>query len=83
MKTYIVLADVNSFNRKTFVENVLDNKNFDTFDEFQNFIDDKREMTNGCYNLLYFDLSEFMDACNDQEINLELWWLSYVNVLET
>jgi hypothetical protein len=31
---------------------------------------------------LVFTLSEFMDLCNDQELNLEDWWISYVQVDE-
>ena len=28
---------------------------------------------------LMFDLNDFMDECNDQEINMENYFLSYVN----
>ena len=78
MKTYIVLADVNSFDRRNFAEDIED-KTFNTFDEFKNFIGDEREI-NGCYNLLYYNLSDFMDMCNDQEINLENYWVTYINI---
>ena len=29
---------------------------------------------------IFINLNEFMTACNDQEINLELYWITYINV---
>lgn len=30
-----------------------------------------------------FTLSDFMDLCNNQELNLEDWWISYVQLATT
>lgn len=31
--------------------------------------------------LVYPEISDFMDDCNNQEINLELYWMTYVKIL--
>jgi hypothetical protein len=33
-------------------------------------------------DVLSFSLNDFMDACNNQEINLEGYWVSYINVID-
>jgi hypothetical protein len=30
---------------------------------------------------LFSNFDEFLNACNDQEINLELYWITYVNII--
>jgi hypothetical protein len=29
---------------------------------------------------LVYTLSDFMDECNDQELNMELYWLTYIRI---
>lgn len=78
MKTYIVLLGVDIFDRNHHAE-LLENENFGSvkgvWDLLQEDID--TELTDA--DVLIYELTDFMDACNNQEIELELWWLTYVN----
>ena len=79
MKTYIVLLAVDIFERRRHAE-LLENENFggvkDVWDLLQKDID--TELTDA--DVLIYELTDFMDACNNQEIELELWWVTYVNI---
>lgn len=71
----VVLISVDEFtNGRKIAENI-ENQEFKTPDDVLSKI---REEENG-YVAIY-PISDFMDACNDQEIELEGVWVSYVHV---
>ena len=71
--TYILLIPVDNNDRKQaeHIENTI----FKNNSELTEVIENKFEDT------YYYSLSDFVDACNDQEINLENYWLSYIHIL--
>jgi hypothetical protein len=38
---------------------------------------------NSYWRSMVFTLSEFMDLCNNQELNLDDWWVTYAKVYDT
>lgn len=79
MKTYIVLLAVDVFERRQHAE-LLEAKKFENvkkiYELLQKDIDD--EITEE--DVLIYELTDFIDACNNQELELELWWVTYVNI---
>ena len=73
MSVRIVLFPVTNSDRRADAEHV-ENTTFNptTFNEYCNKMGD----------VLTYSLTDFMDACNNQEIELEGYWLSYVNVVD-
>lgn len=73
MKTIIVLLGVGDFERKQ-AENIV-NREFVHINELrEDLFCDKGK------NWFEFELTDFMDACNNQEIDLENYWVTYVKV---
>ena len=75
MSVRIVLIPVDEHDRRKYVESIEDSKF--THDEFIEFL---RVLGKGS---LTYSLSDFMDECNNQEIELEGFWLTYVNVTDS
>lgn len=79
MKTYIVLLAVDVFERRQHAE-LLEAEKFENvkkiYELLQKDIDD--EITEE--DVLIYELTDFIDACNNQELELELWWVTYVNI---
>lgn len=79
MKTYIILLAIDTFDRRQHAEWV-ENGKFDSikmlYELLQKDIDD--EITDK--DILIFALTDFMDACNNEELELSLWWVTYVNI---
>jgi hypothetical protein len=77
MEKIILLFDTNYFER-TEVENI-ENKTYNS-EQFIEVIDmaKEKETTIGVYSL-----TDFMDLCNNQEVNLDGYWISYVNYIRT
>lgn len=73
-KTIIVLLPVEHYDRIEDAEK-LENQNFYSFQELHD------EFANREGDQLVFTLPNFMLHCNDQTINLELYWITYVNLL--
>ena len=73
MSVRIVLIPVGEHDRRKDAEGI-ENTTFNptTFNEYCNKMGD----------VLTYSLTDFMDACNNQEIELEGYWLSYVNVVD-
>jgi hypothetical protein len=69
MKTAMVMMPIDKFDRRRDAEHLENN----TMDLGQ--VEDLR--TRGAAVLA---LSEFMDLCNDQELNLGDYWISYINI---
>lgn len=72
METYIVLADVDSYDRKEFAE-FLENSEHESIDTFVKTFCPEQD-------ILMYNLTDFMDACNNQEIDLNNYWVTYVNI---
>lgn len=79
MKTYIILLAIDTFDRRKNAERI-ENEKFDSikmlYELLQKDIDD--EITDK--DVLIFELTDFMDACNNEELELSLWWVTYVNI---
>jgi len=71
MRQAILLLPVDDYDRRDDAEAV-ENTTFESISDLEDrFPKDF---------LVYPDISDFMDDCNNQEINLELYWLTYVNL---
>ena len=79
MKLLIVLLAVDAFDRRQHAE-FLENTTFEDvksiYKSLQKNLED--EITDA--DVLIYEPAEFMDACNNEEIELTLWWVSYVYV---
>ena len=77
MKTVVVLISVDDFTngRKIAeeIENIL-------FNAPEDIIRKAKEKENGF--VAVYPITDFMDACNDQDINLENFWISYAQVVK-
>ncbi len=72
-KLCVVLLSVDVFERKM-AENI-ENQTFKTLDEIQKTVRTHKAKE----GIIHVELiSDFMDACNNQEIELEGFWVSYV-----
>jgi len=74
----VVLLEVDSFNRKT-AENI-ENQTFKTLNALIKKVRKEETEKGGSINVL--PLSDFIDSCNNQEIELEGVWVSYVFIDE-
>jgi hypothetical protein len=72
MKTFIILSPVDNNDRKR--SELCENQTYKNVQEFIDTVPGK--------NRTVCDLTNFMDDCNNQEINLENYWISYINVEE-
>jgi hypothetical protein len=75
-QTVIILLPVDDYDRIKDAER-LEDDNFYSLEELQKEFEDK----NGEIPLVYTSMSNFMIDCNDEKINLNLYWLTYVNLL--
>lgn len=68
METKIIITKVDAWDRAD-LENV----------EARNYMDqDVKKIILDIDNTQVFDMSDFMDACNNEEIDLNNYWLTYV-----
>ena len=70
-ETTIVLLPVCDFDRKTDAEKI-ENQKF-TLDQLRN------TLVLPSYEI--YNHSDFMDLCNDQELNIENYWVSYIQLI--
>lgn len=71
-QTYIVVLPVEKNERKRaeHIENT-------TYQNFEEFVKKGK-----CVQSTVLGLSNFMDECNNQDINLENCWISYIHLIE-
>jgi hypothetical protein len=69
MKTMIVMLPIDKFDRRMDAEHLENN----TLDIIQ--VNELRAS-----GAAVLELTSFMDICNDQEINLDSYWISYITV---
>lgn len=70
MKTFIVICEVDEHER-----NEVEGFNNQTFEDFTQFIN-----TSKLKNPAIFDIENFVYDCNNQVINLENYWLTYIHI---
>ena len=72
--TYIILlaVDFRYFNGRRILEN-LENVYYPSTDSLKNAYPK---------NAIIWELSDYMDACNNQEIDLEQFWIGYAHVIK-
>ena len=58
----------------------IENQKFDTIEALQNAICFDEDNPMAVEDLMVMTLSEFVDACNDQFINLEEMWVGYIQM---
>ena len=73
MKTYILVANIDNNYRRD-IEN-LENSNFDNLQILSDFLKTEK------IDSYIIPLTDFVDACNDQEFSIDNNWITYVNVL--
>lgn len=78
MKTYIVLLAVDIFDRRQHAE-LIENETFKDLNSVYRLLSKDRDDISRD-DVLFYRLTDFMDACNDQMLELELWWVTYVNI---
>ncbi len=71
MKTFIVLLPTDNNDRKK-QANAIQDEMYDTYQHFAN--------ASGCKNALVYDLDNFMEQCNDEAINLNDYWVTYIRI---
>jgi len=82
-ETMILMLDVESFSDGRKVAEHVENEKFESYTDLV-----KRLMlelgSEGAnyddYNIQVLSLTDFMDACNNQDINLENVWIGYVHI---
>lgn len=82
-ETMILTIDVDAFSDGRKVAERIEDQKFDSYGEFIKELDselgseaDKRDES----NVQLWTLTDFMDVCNDQEMNLENVWIGYVHI---
>jgi hypothetical protein len=73
---YVVLMWVGKFERKE--AEAIEDQHFDDFSSLQEHLE--KTNLNGYTDASLYTMTDFMDACNDQEIELEQYWVSYVHI---
>ena len=76
-ETLIVLMPVDTTERRgpgsgDTSADALENTNYSSIAELE------KKLPVGAFKL---NLSDFMEACNDQEINLDSYWITYINII--
>lgn len=91
MKPYIVILSVRKFDRRDSA-NMLENQKFLSFNELRDRIKETKKVRLNDENIdellledgdyIYYELTEFMELCNDEEFDINNYWVSYVFVEE-
>ena len=82
-ETMILTIEVESFDDGRRTAEHLENQKFDSHSEFIERLDselDSYAKYRNDYNVQLWSLTDFMDACNNQEINLENVWIGYIHL---
>ena len=75
MNTVVILISVDDFTNGRKISENIENTLFNTWDDI---LRKAREKEDGFVAI--YPISDFMDACNNQEIELENFWVSYAQV---
>lgn len=80
-QTRIVLISVTKFSDGRYIANNIENMSFESYAEIRASIQ-KEEKIKEEGDVKIYDLTDFMEDCNDQMIDLDEWWVAYVNIGE-
>jgi hypothetical protein len=75
MNVVVVLISVSDFTDGRKIAERIENTLFNTCDDIRRTI---KENENGLVEI--YPITEFMDSCNNEEINLGEFWVSYAQV---
>ena len=76
MKTQIVLIPVDNESDGRKIAERIESQKYSSISEIlEEFPEEERE------SIIIHELTDFMDLCNNQELNLESVWVSYVNLI--
>ncbi len=78
-KRVIILINVVGFSDGRKVAEYIENGDYNSVEEIIEAIK-KEGSPDGLFLYKILELTDFMDECNNQEIELENWWISYVNL---
>ena len=73
MKVYFLMVNVN-FNNARKVCELVENTTYNHKDDLITYLENQNVSSTEFYIL---NISEFMDACNDQELDIENYFISY------
>ena len=76
-ETLILLFEIDYFDRKE--AELVENNNCNS-EQLAAIIDMAKEKAT---TILIYSLTDFMDLCNNQEFQIESYWVSYVNYTKT
>ncbi len=76
----IVTLSVDDFTDGRKVANHIENTTFKSKQEALEYILSQENLSTAGVGIM--ELSSFMEACNDQDINLECFWISYIYIEE-
>jgi hypothetical protein len=80
MKTFIILININHTNARKAC-NAIENTTFANFDALEQALVKNGINANEDYRTLKYEISDFMEAVNDQELDvLTEYFLSYVKI---
>ena len=76
MKTYIIFLQVNKFSNARKIAEDIQNMNFNSSE----LVLEEIRKHEPCDNVGICEMNDFMDLCNNQEVNLDKYFISYVNI---
>ena len=77
MQPKVIVISVDYSNARKVAESI-ENMHFDSFVELRSELHKKLKFDDTIEEPMIYDLTDFMDLCNNQEINLELYMISYI-----
>lgn len=77
-ETHFLTFDVEFYSNGRKVAERIKNEKFNSYTELLESI--KSKIRYNDHAVQVWSLTEFMDACNNQELNLENVWISYVHI---
>lgn len=75
MQTVVVLISIDDFVNGREIAEKIQNIFFNTQDDILRRV---KEKENGLVAIM--PISDFVNKCNDEEINLDNWWVSYATI---
>jgi hypothetical protein len=80
MKPTIVLIPVVPYHNARKVCELVENQSYPSYSELREYLNKELEVEDDDEQPLFYSLTDFMEECNDQYINLEHYFISYVYV---
>ena len=78
MKTVILVLDVDNFSNGREVVEHLENREFQTLKEIEDAATEENSGLPAFFGV--YELTDFMDACNNEELNIVNIWIGYVRI---